>query len=164
MGGRIERIIRATVSWPNRSPADLSVNRGLRLAFAPYENPVCSRRQRHGLGGSGNPRSPSRQLHTSGLQLRRLESRVWSLYCCFARIRRTVVVGRASNQPGGVATLSRHFFIAPFSVPAKQKHCQQSWHWCDDKCWYWAILNLFTVSLSACYCARPASMTRPTWG
>jgi hypothetical protein len=27
---------------------------------------------------------------------------------------------RAANQPGGVATLSRHFFIAPSSVPAKQ--------------------------------------------
>lgn len=105
MGGRIERIIRAPVSRARRSPV------GFRRKL-PYESPVCSRRQRHGLGGSGGPRSPSRQLDISGLQLSRLESRVLSLYCCFARIRRTVVVGRASNQPGSVVTLSRHYFYS----------------------------------------------------
>jgi hypothetical protein len=103
----------APVSRARRSPV------GFRRKL-PYESPVCSGRQRHGLGRSGDPRSPSRQLDISGLQLRRLESRVWSLYCCFARIRRTVVVGRASNQPGGVVTLSRRSFVARFRAPANQ--------------------------------------------
>jgi hypothetical protein len=48
MGGRIERIIRAPVSRARRSPV------GFRRKL-PYESPVCSRRQRHRLGGSGDP-------------------------------------------------------------------------------------------------------------
>jgi hypothetical protein len=60
MGGRIERIIRAPLSWAKRSPV------GFRRRL-PYESPVCSRRQRHRLGGSGDPPLFYWQLVGSGL-------------------------------------------------------------------------------------------------
>jgi hypothetical protein len=57
---------------------------------------------------------------SASLKLSRLESRVFSLYCSSqasdAGCRRS-----ASNEPGGVATPSRHFFIAPFALLPNNK-------------------------------------------
>ena len=54
-----------------------------------------------------------------GLRLNRLDRRALRLYWFFqaldARCQKL-----ASNEPGGVATLPRHFFIARFRTPANE--------------------------------------------